>query len=311
MYPKSSNLQYIKPLAIKCIDNYAMNQNFWRLYFDLHCFTCQKEEQPNKGFTCIKCIQDYYMEPLRSIERGSCITCPLLCQVCEQITTQESQNINPAYEINDYNRKYTYKCIQKRQDQNIIIDPYQQIAKYCINDICDNLIQYQINNNFEDLKVIFDGQRPFSDEFYFEYLNHIGAQIFKLIIPIQKFCNSDEIIVQSLTNQLKKRIFSLFWVELTFLGNHSPSTYQPIIKIKNFDSISFNQLLFIILQSLELFIHNYDAPTNSILTDSKFMANNQDQLKLSIQTEQCHYFEIRNIRLSDINIVNSVVLNQN
>ncbi|CAD8201980.1 unnamed protein product [Paramecium pentaurelia] len=307
MYPKSSDLQYIKPLAIKCIDKYAMNQNFCRLYCDLNCVSCKKEEQPYKGFTCSKCIQDYYMEPLRSIEKGSCITCPLLCQVCEQRTTQEIQNINPAYEINDQNRKYTYKCIQKRQDQNIIIDPYQQIAKYCLNDICDNLIQYQINNNCEDLQVIFDGQRPFSDKLNIEYFNHIGAQRFKLIIPIQKFCISDEIILQTLTNQLKKRIFSLFWVELAFLGNHSPSTYQPIIKIKNFDSISFNQLLFIILQSFELFIHNYDAPTNLILTDSKFMANNYDQIKLSIQTEQCQHFEIRNITLSDLNILNSVV----
>ncbi|CAD8092884.1 unnamed protein product [Paramecium primaurelia] len=144
MYPKSSNFQSKKPLAIKCIYNYAMNQNFWRLYCHLHYVTCQKEEQPYKGFTWMKFIQDYYMEPLRSIEKGSCITCPLLCQVCEQSTTQEIQTLNPAYEINDYNRKYFYKCIQKRQDQNIIIDPYQQIAKYCINDICDNLIQYQI-----------------------------------------------------------------------------------------------------------------------------------------------------------------------
>ncbi|CAD8214597.1 unnamed protein product [Paramecium pentaurelia] len=307
MYPKSANFLHITPLAIKCIDKYELNQNFCSLYCDLNCVSCKKEEQSYKGFTCSKCIQDYYMEPLRTIQKETCVICPLLCLVCEQRTTEEIQNINPAYEIDDQNRKYTYKCIQKRQHQNIIIDPYQQIAKYCLNGICDQLISYQLYNNCEDLSKIFDGWRSYTDDLNFEYFNQIGAQKLNLIIPIQDLCIAEKLYEESLTNELKKGIFSLFWVELTFLGNHSPSTYQPIIEIKNFDSISFKKLTFIIFQTLELFIINDDAPTNLILTDSKFMANNQDQIIFSIQIKQCQHFEIRNITLSDLNILDSVV----
>ncbi|CAD8120899.1 unnamed protein product [Paramecium sonneborni] len=305
-YPKSTQIQYITPLPIQCIDNYELNQNFCRLFCDQNCILCKKEIIPYDGFICKKCSLNYYMEHLKSIKKGKCITCPLLCQVCQERTTQEIQQINPEFLINDFNIIYTYKCIQKRQNSNVILDPYYQIAKYCFNDKCDSLISYTVNNcNFQ----IFDesGYGNIEEEINFQYLNHIGTQKFQLIILIQDKCSLYEMDIQwlSLTNKLRKNIFSLIWVDLIFQGNHSPAIYESKIKIYNFDSITLDKILFQVLESLELYIPNYN--TTLIITDSNFYAIDSNPKKIQIQLEQCFHFEFRNITLRDLNLLNSVI----
>ncbi|CAK63537.1 unnamed protein product (macronuclear) [Paramecium tetraurelia] len=303
LYPQSTDILYISPIAIKCIDQYSLNQNFCRKYCDSNCATCQKETNAADGFTCGKCTQSYYMEPLRTIEKGLCITCSLLCQVCQERTIEEIKNLNPAFVINDSNKKYTYKCVQQTKEKNIMIDPYQQVAKYCFDGICDNIISYQIKYNCLE---IFDELERFLEQFNFEYFNQIGAQRFNLIILIQDLCPIRFTYLLKILNQLQARVISLQWTEMILQGDDLPTTFPSGILFQDFDSINLNHLLYFVMESLEIYIHNTYYPTNIKLTDSTFFASNQDSIYMTVQTEKCQHFEIRNITLSDLNILNSI-----
>lgn len=46
--------------------------------------------------------------------------------------------------MTDQTINFTFKCLQKASDNNIVIDPYTKIAKYCDNSICTNNIEYQV-----------------------------------------------------------------------------------------------------------------------------------------------------------------------
>ncbi|CAD8128826.1 unnamed protein product [Paramecium sonneborni] len=310
IYPKSPETQYIISLPVQCIDKYELNQQYCDLYCDQNCASCQKIQEPKNGFICKKCFLNYYMESYRTVENGNCLACPPLCQVCQSRTIEEIQNINSLFVITDQNKIYTLKCIKKYPDSNIFLDPYYQTVKYCINGQCEYLFSYQIENNCQQLLEIFYEEMLFffMNKFNSQYLNHVGMQKLQIIIPIYELCIQTPITEwKTLINQLKSQIFTLIWAQLIFEGNYSLSSYQPKIKIVNFDSIQITKLQFLIYETFEFKTFNNDKPINFTFSDSIFLSENTNILKFQIEVDQCHYLDIKNITFKNIIIQNSIL----
>ncbi|CAK86412.1 unnamed protein product (macronuclear) [Paramecium tetraurelia] len=145
LYPKPELELMRKQLPFECYPGYKPDHTgFCIKYCDSDCLQCVLNQDTPNSYQCVQCPLNYYKSPIISSESGKCMQCPQLCQLCQSRTEQEIKNINPYFVVTDQTIKYTYKCLEKAPDENIVIDPYNNIAKYCENSICTDNIQYQV-----------------------------------------------------------------------------------------------------------------------------------------------------------------------
>ncbi|CAD8085432.1 unnamed protein product [Paramecium primaurelia] len=153
MYPKSNIERNIIDLPFECQQGFKPDpfSNCIK-YCDSNCLSCKiTDDQPYKYY-CTECPLDYSKLPVRSSEQGKCLKCPQLCSVCKTRTEEEIKMINPQFILTDETAYYTFKCLQRAPDDNIVIDPQNGIAKYCYESVCTDTIQYQFDANFRSLK---------------------------------------------------------------------------------------------------------------------------------------------------------------
>ncbi|CAD8097921.1 unnamed protein product [Paramecium sonneborni] len=312
LYPKPYTRQQIITQPLKCVDGYQsdLNNNCIK-YCDTNCLQCLMTDHTPYQFYCNKCPLNYYKLPIRSISQSKCIQCPQLCQVCQSRTDQELKNINPYFRISDQTLPYTFKCLQRAPDHNIIIDPYTYIAKYCENSICTDNIQYQVDINCQNLQQTLG---PNFETFYqkninTDYCNKLGIQMIIIFMRIQiepnSYCVLPNLI--DIQNNLKEIIFTLQKIKLYMTSQNQFGLYKPI-GIFNFDIVEINQMVFEIRKLSYLTLENNSSQIDLIINNSIIFGELNDIQQYSINIQQPGNLIIENLQIMTLNLHNSTLL---
>ncbi|CAD8125180.1 unnamed protein product [Paramecium sonneborni] len=208
---------------------------------DPNCLHCQIQSI----YYCELCSLNYFKQRMR-VERGQkCSDCPQLCQLCIQRSQEDIQLISPQFEINDENFIYTKSCLKPYNHPLINFNPYYQISKYCINQICNYYVQIdRVLNLCDPIRFFNFG---YQDYFDIDYFNQLGINSILLNSTFQirdQLCFSPFSILAQ--NNLKKKIFSLQEIKL-ILNSKNTLFFQlfGLIQIFLYDSIFIENIGFI------------------------------------------------------------------
>ncbi|CAD8048616.1 unnamed protein product [Paramecium sonneborni] len=313
MYPKSDIQRYIIQLPYQCQQGFKPDpfRNCIK-YCDSNCLSCALTEDQPYQYICKECPLDYFKLPLKSAEEGKCIQCPQLCSVCKSRTVQEIKMINPYFIITSDSINYTYKCLQKAQDNNIVIDPYTGIAKYCYNSLCTDIIQYQFDINCQNLQFLIRYQDPqfYQNNININYCNKLGIQ--KIIIWMrvsfksEVACNLPSFI--DIQNDLKNKIFPLQEVQLKIEGLERIGFYKPLVLI-NFNTVEIINMALEIRQVSYLNIENNSSKINLIIKDSTIFGSLNEIQQYSINITKWGDLIIENLQIINLNFLNFYLFN--
>ncbi|CAD8176500.1 unnamed protein product [Paramecium pentaurelia] len=314
LYPKPNSFRFIVELPFECSLGYKPDpySNCIK-YCDSDCLQCLLSQDLPYRYYCNECPLNYYKLPIISSEQGKCIQCPQLCQLCQSRTEQEIKNINPYFIVTDQTIIYTYKCLQKAPDNNIVIDPYTKVAKYCENSICIDNIKYQFEVNCDNNQFIF--QKGFQYDYYeqqinLNYSNQLGINkltiIFNFILISEESCNFiDETIIQ---NQFKQNIFSIQQAQIQIIGSDKQNkAFQSKLRISNYDTVQIINMLFYIMPESFMSFDNYDDPINLIITNTTIFGDINQISKYSINFTKSNDCILQNISFTNLNLNNSIL----
>ncbi|CAD8095118.1 unnamed protein product [Paramecium sonneborni] len=298
-------------LVTECIKGYSNIISICSPYCNEKCAVCESVNYQN--FSCTQCQLNYYKEPIRSQVEGKCILCPSLCQVCQNRTNEEINIINPYFQITPENLIYTYRCIQKIPQTYVEINANLQIAYYCFQNDCSNNLEYLYEfldwgeflcNSFDNFHLFLDKQ------FNYQYFNEIGLQQITLIFQFKENCviPSSNYTIQ---DYFKQKIFSMQLTILKLQGTLNPLLFQNEYRLQiiYFDSIILNRLKFQIKQKLALKLANRGQSIDLKILDTKFYSIINYPASISIQAESFANFNLLNVEIFDISILNSVFFN--
>ncbi|CAD8157212.1 unnamed protein product [Paramecium octaurelia] len=317
LYPKPEMDLLRIQFAFECYPNYKPNYSGDCIkYCDPDCLQCAQTQEFPYFFYCVQCPLNYYKLPIISSESGNCMQCPQLCQLCQSRTEQEIKNINPYFIVTDELTKYTYKCLQKAPDNNIVIDPYSSIAKYCENSICTSDIQYEFNIDCDNSQFILQQQFPeyYGTQIQLDYINQLGGSkltiVFNFLLISEWFCQlSTESILE---NSFKQKIFSLQKVQVKLIGNdQSNKAFTNRLVIQNFDIVQILNMS--IFTSTDEYIYtylsfeNYQDPIDLIITNTTFYGNIDLIAKYEMKSTKSGDCIFNNVNFMYLNLNNSLL----
>ncbi|CAD8117347.1 unnamed protein product [Paramecium primaurelia] len=292
-------------IVIECHQGYRVLDNYCPQYCDESCSVCETEKlSPSSTFYCSKCKRNYYKELIRVSVDRKCIECSSLCQVCQNRSTDEINQINPYFIQDTENSIYTFRCIQKVPfDSKIHIDPTLAIAQYCYQDNCNYKLEILYNDiKCDKIEIINNA------EYNYKYLNEIGLKYFTITIKLILDCQFwfKEFIIQ---NYLKENIFSIRQSELILQGNINPIIILKGIKlvILKHDQIVISNCIFQISTQMEMIMTNRGQSINFYILNTKFYSEQSYPTQISIKADSFYQFNIENFTISDITIGNSII----
>ncbi|CAD8107881.1 unnamed protein product [Paramecium sonneborni] len=306
-YPTTKNFNKIAELPQEC-------QNGFKPIFTIYCHQyceprCLSCIEHNQQFFCNQCPLNYYKQPIRSSEKGKCLQCSQLCLVCQSRTPEEINNINPSFKITDSNSFYTHKCLQKANDQNIVIDPYTNLAKYCYQTQCIDTITFKIDFDYNSFIEIF------SKEFYnyYEnliniiYCNEFGIKELFIQVDFKKFnmreCNLIQRIL--IENNFKQKIFSLQKTHLQLIGtSDEQKQFISYLEIQNFDSVEINSAYFKIQEEFFISLTNDRNPIEFAIMNTIINSKQFNQFEYSLKLNNYKKLTIKNVTYDGLLIIN-------
>ncbi|CAD8072151.1 unnamed protein product [Paramecium primaurelia] len=299
-YPHSDESEFTVEFQIDCIDGFSLSQLNWCLKScSSECLKC--EELPPDEFFCKKCPLNQYFQPTRNQDQGKCFECTQLCEVCQTRSADEIYSLQPTFIIKDDNLVFTKKCLKTIKDHKIYLDPYDQIAKHCLNDnncmpkllyisnydYCEEMIQWEKNINLN-------------------YCNQMGIDTiiirFNFRVNFVASCFIEEFLV---FNELKSKIFSLRNLYFQFYSEQMMffRTNNPI-RLNNFDRFEINNIT---LQ--ESYISNFIMKNNKNAVDLNLF--NFSIIECQFNNNQSIFSTdlFGNIQLQQVAIINSTIQN--
>ncbi|CAD8212120.1 unnamed protein product [Paramecium octaurelia] len=250
-YQKFQHTQFYFPQEIEYNQGGQLYQSGGCLkYCSSECLDCQ-ENKNTPSFYCATCPLNYYLQPIRMQAESSCIRQAELCDICQIRSEDEIKKLNPYFLLTDENKQYSYKCVRPVQNQNVIIDSYFQIAKYCYTPFC----------NLEYIFTLSDYKLNLVKQLNIQYCNQIGLQVKKFQINLPHL--QREIPHFTQVCELKKYIFSLQVLKIEiniFFKWGSPTNFYGFdyIEIKN---VYFSQTV------TQILFQNQNQKVNLILID--------------------------------------------
>ncbi|CAD8181635.1 unnamed protein product [Paramecium octaurelia] len=312
MYPKSSIERYTIELPQECQQGFRPDpySNCIK-YCDSNCLQCVLNEAYPYKFYCNKCPLDYYKKPLKSSEDGKCFQCPQLCSVCQSRTEEEIKMTNPYYILNEGTIIYTLKCLQQAPDDNVVIDPYTNIARYCYKSTCTDVIQYQFDVNCQNLQNLLSKTQMqfYQNNININYCNKLGIKkivlYMTLLIQSGNPCNLPNLI--EIYNDLRKKIYALQEVQLKLEGLGRSGCFRPIVII-NFSIVEIINVAFEVRNSSYLKLENNQSPINLIINNSIIFGNLGETQQYSITLSKCGDLIIQDLQIINLNLLNSTIL---
>ncbi|CAD8099977.1 unnamed protein product [Paramecium sonneborni] len=281
---------------LKCMDGYELFQNECIQFCHQNCQICQKVHklQTNQFFICSLCSLNYYKYPHRTSDNRKCLICPSLCELCQQRSNVQIQEINQYFLISEENSIYTTQCLKSISQQNVKIDANLQIAQFCYDNFCDQIFEKQIEYNCDNPNIFSNYEQQF-----IEYSNQIGLQYFSFTVNLIRICEN----FYEIKNLLKEFIFSLQKTFLILKGNF-PNILLTT-EIHNFDEIEFNNLQIIVQIELNIIIQNRGTPLGFKIIDTLITSNEKSSIKSSIIANKFNNFSLQNVSIVNINLHNS------
>ncbi|CAD8159251.1 unnamed protein product [Paramecium pentaurelia] len=257
-YYYSYSPQQLVQIPIKCIQGYELTKNLQcKEYCNRECLDCYKDEE---NFICKKCPLNYYRKHIKSEILGKCITCSNLCKFCDQRNKNDYlYELSSSIQEQEQNGQFVMKCLKPIDHPNIIIDPYLQIAKYCLNDKCQNQFSFSLTLSqclFKSFSSI-----NFEDYINFKYCNLVGVDLMTINFIIQldhQGLECNFLYELSLLSNLKKKIFSLKktkYILNSVQNDHIITTVK--FNIKNFDQMEVKNITLLLLNGFN-FENNQD-----------------------------------------------------
>ncbi|CAD8128981.1 unnamed protein product [Paramecium sonneborni] len=278
---------------LECIDGYAQNQNFSCVnYCTSECLSCQENQRQNLYY-CVQCPLNNYYEPIRSLTNGQCIRCPELCEVCEKRSEAEIQKLNPYFLITDDNIDYSFKCIKPISIDNVVLDPYFQIAKYCFAPNC--------NVEFTFKQSAY--QKNSDDKIDIHYCNQIGLKVLKF----QNDWKTSNIGITQIT-ELKQLIFSLQQLKTVF------NLYQNKLYfyyVSGYDSIEINDAILQANNNNYFQFKNQNQKVDIILNNIVIQQNQINNITSLFDSEIFGDVTMNNIQIINTNFNTTSLFNFN
>ncbi|CAD8128827.1 unnamed protein product [Paramecium sonneborni] len=204
-YPHSDVFVSTVEIRVDCIDGYSLSEHRQCLKScSSECLTCI--ESPYYGFVCQKCPLNQYLKPIRLQDQGICFECTQLCQICEIRSNYEIYTLQPTFIIKDDNIHYTFKCLKPIQDPYVYLDPYDSIAKHCLDDInCQPQLLHL--SNYQYCEAI---DQTWENSININYCNQMGIDTMIINVNFLEsstiYCYLESFLAQ---NFLKSKIFPL------------------------------------------------------------------------------------------------------
>ncbi|CAD8092349.1 unnamed protein product [Paramecium sonneborni] len=300
---QSFMLQFIPSLYTYIYQYYFLPQQIEEGYCDSDCLICGQ----NVFYYCKKCRLNYFKQQIKVEEGQNCSDCPQLCQVCIPRSDIEIKAYSPKFLVTEENLIYTKKCIKPYLDPAIYFDPYNQVARYCLNRECDDslIFRFSIHScNF----IRFN--RNYESQINTKYCNSIGIQS----IEFQFDFTIDEEICYlffplSFSTKLKQQIFTLKHTQFKIYSEKQYFIY-PIQStyFSNYDEVQFENLSFIINNNHTFIIDNDSNQINLTLSNIKIYQSQFNDLNSLFETQNYDIINLKNLTISNSIFKNSSIL---
>ncbi|CAD8213453.1 unnamed protein product [Paramecium pentaurelia] len=310
-YYYSYSPQQLVEFSIKCEYGYELTKDLQcNKYCERECLDCYKDKN---NFICRTCNLNYYRKHIKSEINGKCITCSNLCQFCEQ----RNQNINilsNTFQNNQYelsssiqelesNGQFSMKCLKPVDHPNIIINPYLQIAKYCLNENCYN--SFSISIYVTQCQYNSYSQSIYEEDINYKYCNLVGVDQLTINYIIQyedwniscDFSNEEPLL-----NNFKKKILTLKKTKLILYAlNNNPIVVGRKINIINFDQLEVKNITLLLINGF-----NMENNNNKVdITFKNIILNRSNITDITILPTQVY----GSILIQDVQIINSIFFN--
>ncbi|CAD8172126.1 unnamed protein product [Paramecium pentaurelia] len=263
-YFQSKFDQVLSQIVVECIEGYRLSPYFGCFKnCDPLCLDCKYNTI--QGYYCNTCPLNQYYQPIRNEIDGKCFQCTQLCQACQGRTNNE------------------IICLKTVKHPQIYLDPYDQIAKYCFDENCSSIFQFQ-----KIIEECYFFHIMWEEELYIEYLNKLGID--SLIVRftftstwyICQYANFfiDSGITIFLNFVIRNSTFLHSYV-FQFINN------QVILSVKNLiieDCLFTNSIFFLfdsnIQQLSKIEFHNIVIKHSKFINSSFFNCQNYVSLSL-------------------------------
>ncbi|CAK67646.1 unnamed protein product (macronuclear) [Paramecium tetraurelia] len=295
---------WLLQMIVECQDNYFLGQ-----YFQCHkkcdssCLECIVDGSDLQF--CNKCPLNYYQQPIRDQINGICSGCSQLCQACTSRTDAEIKAHQPNFIINGNNFIHTKKCLKQLQIPNIYMDPYDQTTKYCFDETCSKMLEYNFDIYYCEWFNIF-----LEEEIDINYLNAIGIDSLVLSFNFTTFANSCTIQNLEMNTKLKSKVFSLNYIHFIYTSREGLiMKYIDFLYFNNIDKIEINQIIHETYEQFQVLMENNHQQiqlylSNFIIQDSQI----QDIVSV-FQSEKFGDVIMNNVYLLNTSFINSSFLN--
>ncbi|CAD8162326.1 unnamed protein product [Paramecium pentaurelia] len=299
-YPHSDVSEFTVEFKVDCIDGYQLTEfKECRKSCSSECLKCK--EFPFVGFSCLQCPLNQYQQPIRNQDEGKCFECTQLCEICQKRSPEEIYSLQPSFILTENNRIYTSKCLRPIKDPKIYLDPYDQIAKHCLDD--KNCTPQLLHiSNYDFCEEINEWQ----DTINTNYCNQMGidtiiVRFYFLKNPVQS-CFMEKFLAET---TLKSKIFSLRKLYFQFTSEVLMKFQTTnTIQINNFDRFEITSIIFQRYENVNFIMKNNQNPVDLMLQNFQ-LANSFINTTSSIfQTNT-----FGNIQFQQVAIINSTFHN--
>ncbi|CAD8085140.1 unnamed protein product [Paramecium primaurelia] len=301
-YYYSYSPQQLVEFSIKCQYGYELTKDLQcKEYCESDCLNCQKDKN---NFICMTCYLNYYRKHIKSEINGKCITCSNLCQFCEQ-----RNQIDYLYELSssiqekESDNQFSMKCLKPVDHPNIIMNPYLQIAKYCLKENCQN--QFSISRYFTQCQYNSHRQSIYEEDINYKYCNLVGVDQMTINYIIQyeeldiecDFSNEEPFL-----NNFKKKIFTLKKTKSIFYAlNNNLIVTSRKINIINFDSVEVKNITLILFNGFNIQNNNNKVD----ITFKNIIINRSNITEITILPTSVY----GSILIQDVYIIDSIFVN--
>ncbi|CAD8149145.1 unnamed protein product [Paramecium octaurelia] len=265
---------------LKCADGYlqiGMTCN------QLSKQDCLQYDIPSQ--ICITCKTSSDVNPILSYFNNQCQQCPYPCQVCQKISLDQIQAINPYFIVNEKSIKQTYFCVFNYNEDYTYIESHTGQIKGRDS----SKRRYNLQLEPESFPTLQNPNKQFDD--LNNYLQKVKPDLY--IYKFNSQCDSHPI-------NYREQIFSLR--NQTFLYNgYNDSQHEKEFEIVNQSTVNIQNLR-IFYQSNTFFIHSTFGVS---IFFSNISISNLELKKTIFQIEQATNVYINTILLSNITLLNS------
>ncbi|CAD8112914.1 unnamed protein product [Paramecium sonneborni] len=297
---QSFMLQFISTLNIDAYQKQILPSEIVNEHCSSDCLVCGQ-------IYCKKCSLNYYKQSIKVENYNNCDDCPQLCQVCISRTEKEIKSYSTKFLVTGENLLYTKKCIKPYFDPAIYFDPYNQVARHCLNRDCDDSLIYRFsyqNCNFARF------QRNYEKQINTKYCNSIGIQSieFQFQFDLEQYeCHL--LFPLTFQTKLKEQIFTLQHTHFKIFSSKQFFIHPKYItQFINFDEVEIENLNFIIQNNLNFILDNDLNLINLTLSNVKISQSELYNVNSLFETQNYNFINLKNLTISNSIFQNSSIL---